>query len=96
MVKILTTLCGFEGDRKVAPDNFVFFAASLRAQKGIEAFKRMFGQCSKPPLATENLLENTDGVLRPHQCSLGAAACCLLFMLTRATLMPPLFLKGRR
>lgn len=43
MVKILTTLCGFEGDRKVAPDNFVFFAASLRAQKGIEAFKRMFG-----------------------------------------------------
>jgi len=42
MVKIITTLCGFEGDRKVAPDNFVFFAASLRAQKGIEAFKRMF------------------------------------------------------
>ena len=71
MVKILTTLCGFEGDRKVAPDNFVFFAASLRAQKGIEAFKRMFGQCSKPPLATENLLENTDGVGVPHQCSLG-------------------------
>ena len=33
------------------------------------------------PVATENLLENTDGVL--HQCSLGAAACCLLFMLTR-------------
>ena len=27
-----------------------------------------------PPLATDNLLENTDGVLRPHQCSLGAAA----------------------
>ena len=25
---------------------------------------------------TENLLENTDGVLR-HQCSLGVAACCL-------------------
>jgi len=42
MVKLLTTLCGFEGDRKVAPDNFVFFAASLRAQKGIEAYKRMF------------------------------------------------------
>ena len=34
-----------------------------------------------PPLATENLLENTDGA------TLGAAACCLLFMLTRALLM---------
>ena len=35
-----------------------------------------------PPttLATENLLENTDGVL--HWCSLGTAACHLLFMLT--------------
>ena len=29
------------------------------------------------PLATENLLENTDGVLRTtHRCSLGVAACC--------------------
>ena len=35
-----------------------------------------------PSLATDNLLENNDGVL--HQCSLGAAACHLLFMLTRA------------
>ena len=26
-------------------------------------------------LATENLLEDTDGVLRPHQCFLEAAAC---------------------
>ena len=47
------------------------------------------GQCPKPPLATENLLENTDGVL--HGCSLGAAACYLLVMLTRAVLMPSLF-----
>ena len=38
------------------------------------------GGRSKSPLATENLLENTDGVLRPQQCSLGAAACYLLFM----------------
>ena len=30
---------------------------------------------SKAPLATENMLENADGVLRPHQCSLGAAPC---------------------
>ena len=44
-----------------------------------------------PPLATENLLENTDGVHRPHHRSLGAAACYLLFMLTRAILMPSLF-----
>ena len=28
-----------------------------------------------PPLATDNLLENTDGVGAPHQCSLGAAPC---------------------
>ena len=41
-------------------------------------------ECSKSPLATENLLENTDGVLRPHQCSLGTAGCYLLAMLTRA------------
>ena len=33
----------------------------------------------------ENLLENTDGVL--HQCSLGAAACYLLFMLPCAISM---------
>jgi hexosaminidase len=42
-----------------------------------------------PPLATEHLLENTDGVGAPHHCSLhhcslGAAPCYLLFMLTRA------------
>ena len=36
---------------------------------------------------TENLLENTDGVRAPHQCSLGMAACYLLFMLTAALLM---------
>ena len=51
-----------------------------------------------PALATKNRLENTDGVLRPdphqadhHQCSLGAAACYLLVILTRAILMPSLF-----
>ena len=42
-------------------------------------------------LATENLLENTDGVGAPHRCSLGAAACYLLFMLTCAVLVPSLF-----
>ena len=41
------------------------------------------------PLATENLLENTDGVL--HQCSLVAAACYLLLLLTRAILMTSSF-----
>ena len=40
---------------------------------------------SKSPLATENLLENTDGVL--HQCSIGAAACYFSLMLTSALLM---------
>ena len=42
--------------------------------------------------ATENLLENTDGA--PHQRALGVAACCLLFMLTRAILMPSYVLKA--
>ena len=61
--------------------------------------------------ATENLLENTDGVLQlsrgvegeggagggaPHQCSLsGVAACGLLFMLTCATLMTSSHSAGR-
>ena len=51
-----------------------------------------------PTLATENLLENTDGVPRrcSSTCSLGAAACCLLFMLTRAVLMPSLFQRRPR
>ena len=48
---------------------------------------------------TENLLENTDGVAdgvgAPHQCSLGTAACCLLVMLTRATLMTSSFVRPR-
>ena len=52
------------------------------------------GRSKSPhPLATEKLLENTDGELRPpplHQCSLGMAACYLLFMLTRALLLPSL------
>ena len=33
------------------------------------------GRSESPPLATDNLLENTDGVGAPRQCSLGAAAC---------------------
>ena len=49
----------------------------------------------KPPLATEYLLENTEwggvGFGAPHHCSLGGAACSLLFMLTRAIWMPSLF-----
>ena len=59
------------------------------------------------PLATDNRLENTDGALHQrsltprrglggrgtlsYQCSLREAACYLLFMLTRAVLMPSLF-----
>ena len=39
------------------------------------------------PLATKNLLENTDGVPPPHECSLGVAPCCLLYMLTAALLI---------
>ena len=33
---------------------------------------------SKPPVATGNLLENTDGVGAPHHCSHGVAPCYLL------------------
>ena len=46
---------------------------------------------SKPPFATDNQLENTDGVGAHHQRSLGVAACYLLFMLTAALLMTSLF-----
>ena len=59
------------------------------------------GGPSKSSLTTENLLENTDGVLQrprvggvgsPYKCSLGAVACCyFLFMLTRAISMTSLF-----
>ena len=49
-----------------------------------------------PPLATENLLENTDGVLRPPQCSLGTAACYRQFMLTRAILIAVFVSQARR
>ena len=51
-------------------------------------FKNLDGR-SESALATENLLENTDGVL--HHCCLGAAPCYLPFMLTRAILMPSSF-----
>ena len=48
------------------------------------------------PLATKNLFENTDGGFgAPHQYSLGTALCCLLVMLTRATLMPSSQSKAR-
>ena len=44
------------------------------------------------PLATENMPENTDVVTRPHISVFSrAAACYLLFMRTRAKLMPALF-----
>ena len=48
---------------------------------------------SKRPLATDILLGDTDGV--PQQCSLGAAPCYLLFMLTAALLMTPSHSEGR-
>ena len=51
--------------------------------KVVHGFDSFRGQ-SKSPLATDNLLESTDGGGAPHQCSLGAALCCFLFMLTRA------------
>ena len=41
---------------------------------------------SKSPLATDNLLEDTDGGYSISVLS-GAAACYLLYMLTRAILM---------
>ena len=44
----------------------------------------VFGR-SKSPFAPENMLANTGGV--PHRCSLGAAACYLLSMLTCTLLM---------
>ena len=49
--------------------------------------------CSDPP-SEGTLLASTDGVLRAHQCSPGAAACYLLFMLTRAILMTSSHLKA--
>ena len=46
----------------------------------------------RKPLPTENLLEDTDGLLRPpppptHQRPLGAVACCSRFLLTCALLL---------
>ena len=77
------------------PGNKTVYAAHTRSAATVEMAKRLMtvlrAPVEIPPLATENLLENTDGVLRPHQCSLGAAACYLPFMLTCATLMPSLF-----
>ena len=56
---------------------FVQFNPSVGKQTDMEERLGFFtGRCRNPPLATDNLLENTDGVLRHrHQCSLGAAAC---------------------
>ena len=46
-----------------------------------------------PPLTTDNPLENTDAVLRPPLTIVlsGRTPGCLLFMLTRAALMPSMF-----
>ena len=55
---------------------------ALERTEGVEAQvagrSKQTTPLSNPPLATENLLENTDGVLgvgAPYQRSLGAAAC---------------------
>ena len=58
-----------------APNSWVFDFGVNRAGVLVEPH----------PLATDNLLEKTGGV--PHHCSLGMAACYLLFMLTTALLM---------
>ena len=53
------------------------------------------GHFEKPveiPLATENRLENTDGVL--HHCSLGAVACCPLLLLTCGLLVTSSYSEG--
>jgi hypothetical protein len=74
MVKLLTTLLGFEGDRKVPPDNFEFFQASLRAQKGMPAFKRMFDHLNDlhgDLFSTGVTLDDARG---SHACSLEALA----------------------
>eukprot|EP00039_Didymoeca_costata_P030721 m.31019 g.31019 ORF g.31019 m.31019 type:complete len:582 (-) comp8270_c0_seq1:87-1832(-) len=41
MVTMLVSLVGYEGDRKIPPDDFIFLAASLRCQKSQPAFERM-------------------------------------------------------
>lgn len=74
------------------PGNKTVYAAHKRSAATIEMAKRLMTVLRTPveiPLATENLPENTVGVLHqvPHQCSLGAAACYLPFMLTCAILM---------
>ena len=49
------------------------------------------GRSKPPPLATSSLLEDADGIgAAPHRRSLGTAAGYLLFLLTRAILMPSL------
>ena len=89
--------CSFPGSNENEDDDDLIDADAVAAET-LTKFKWMIesqpfqkktaGQ--KSFLATENLLENIDGVLRPHHCSLGTAACHLLFMLTRAILMPSL------
>ena len=52
----------------------------------------MVGQLSNSPPWQPRICSRTPmGYSDPHQCSLGAAACYLLYMLTRAILMPSLF-----
>ena len=71
-----------KGER--VPEENIWISASEGTLEDVEQWVTV-GQT--PPLATENRLENTDGVLRgrereggrgvgaPHQCSLGAAPC---------------------
>ena len=81
--------------------NGAMYNVRVTAGATIAASANATGTYSKSmycPLATDNLLENTNRALRPssgvgapRQCSLGAAACCLLCMLTRAILMTSSF-----
>ena len=57
-----------------------FFIGNYYGQEAVDNDDGSAYVRPKSPLATENLLENTNGVL--YQCSLGVVACYLLFMLT--------------
>ena len=76
----------------VSANMFQWLGTSGVAVQGKTGNALMDGR-SKIPLATEILLESTDGAL--HPCSLGSAACYLLFMLTRTILMASLFHRPR-
>ena len=71
-------LLAFDGDTTVGlfvrsgsdPAQLKWVVEELITEKNIR-----FPVSAKSPLATDNLLENTDGVGAPHQCSLGTAPC---------------------